>query len=109
MVALGPDCSADAETRLLNQTVLLTPCRGWATSDAGPEDWATFSTIGGVGPHTHLGAAQHYVCVAEGEVELSQLLLVTFGRMATNELRLRVRSRLVAVDVEEAARLAASS
>src|SRR4029453_4404127 len=36
--------------------------------------------------------------LAEGEVELSQLLLVTFGRMATNELRLRVRKRLVGVE-----------
>ena len=36
--------------------------------------------------------------VAEGAVELSQLLLVTFGRMATNELRLRVRERLVSVE-----------
>ena len=36
--------------------------------------------------------------VAEGAAELSQLLLVTFGRMATNELRLRVRERLVAVE-----------
>jgi exodeoxyribonuclease V beta subunit len=36
--------------------------------------------------------------VAEGVAELSQLLLVTFGRMATNELRLRVRERLVAVE-----------
>jgi exodeoxyribonuclease V beta subunit len=43
--------------------------------------------------------------LAEGEVELSQLLLVTFGRMATNELRLRVRSRLVSVEAALAAAL----
>ena len=36
--------------------------------------------------------------IAEGAADLSQLLLVTFGRMATNELRLRVRERLVAVE-----------
>ena len=36
--------------------------------------------------------------IAEGAVELNQLLLVTFGRMATNELRLRVRERLVSVE-----------
>jgi exodeoxyribonuclease V beta subunit len=36
--------------------------------------------------------------VAEGVAELSQLLLVTFGRMASNELRMRVRERLVAVE-----------
>jgi exodeoxyribonuclease V beta subunit len=36
--------------------------------------------------------------IAEGTAELNQLLLVTFGRMATNELRLRVRERLVAVE-----------
>ena len=36
--------------------------------------------------------------IAEGVAELNQLLLVTFGRMATNELRLRVRERLVSVE-----------
>ncbi len=36
--------------------------------------------------------------VAEGHAELSQLMLVTFGRMATNELRMRVRDRLVSVE-----------
>jgi exodeoxyribonuclease V beta subunit len=36
--------------------------------------------------------------LAEGRVQLSQLMLVTFGRMATNELRLRVRKRLVEVE-----------
>ena len=36
--------------------------------------------------------------IAEGGAELSQLLLVTFGRMATNELRLRVRERLVSIE-----------
>ena len=46
--------------------------------------------------------------LAEGEVELSQLLLVTFGRMATNELRLRVRARLVSVEAALAAALAGS-
>ena len=33
--------------------------------------------------------------VAEGRATLGQLLLVTFGRMATSELRARVRERLV--------------
>ncbi|HSU35730.1 MAG TPA: UvrD-helicase domain-containing protein [Propionibacteriaceae bacterium] len=37
--------------------------------------------------------------IAEGVVSLDQLMLVTFGRMATNELRLRVRERLVAVAI----------
>ena len=36
--------------------------------------------------------------IAEGAAELNQLLLVTFGRMATNELRLRVREHLVAAE-----------
>ena len=44
--------------------------------------------------------------LAEGEAELSQLMLVTFGRMATNELRLRVRARLVEVEAALAAALA---
>ena len=34
--------------------------------------------------------------VAEGRATLDQLMLVTFGRMATNELRARVHERLVA-------------
>ncbi|HET9650319.1 MAG TPA: UvrD-helicase domain-containing protein [Microlunatus sp.] len=36
--------------------------------------------------------------VAEGHATLGQLLLVTFGRMATSELRARVRERLVSVE-----------
>jgi exodeoxyribonuclease V beta subunit len=36
--------------------------------------------------------------IAEGRADLSQLLLVTFGRMATNELRLRVRERLASIE-----------
>lgn len=47
---------------------------------------------------TYTIAALTARAIAEGAAELSQLLLVTFGRMATNELRLRVRERLVAVE-----------
>ena len=36
--------------------------------------------------------------VAEGVVRLPELLLVTFGRLATSELRERVRDRLVEVE-----------
>jgi exodeoxyribonuclease V beta subunit len=43
--------------------------------------------------------------VAEGVAELGQLMLVTFGRMATNELRLRVRERLVSLEARLAAML----
>ena len=46
--------------------------------------------------------------LAEGQVELSELMLVSFGRMATNELRLRVRKRLVGVEAALAAALAGS-
>nr|WP_239579084.1 UvrD-helicase domain-containing protein [Microlunatus panaciterrae] len=38
--------------------------------------------------------------IAEGRVRLDQLMLITFGRMATNELRMRVRERLVRVDTD---------
>jgi exodeoxyribonuclease V beta subunit len=38
--------------------------------------------------------------IAEGAAELNQLMLVTFGRMATNELRLRVRERLVGLEAK---------
>jgi exodeoxyribonuclease V beta subunit len=47
---------------------------------------------------TYTIAALTARAVAEGAAELNQLLLVTFGRMATNELRLRVREHLVAVE-----------
>ena len=53
--------------------------------------------------HTIAALAARYI--AEGRVELSQLMLVTFGRMATNELRLRVRERLVSVESRLAAAL----
>ena len=43
--------------------------------------------------------------IAEGVVELGQLMLVTFGRMATNELRLRVRERLVSLETRLSAAL----
>ncbi len=36
--------------------------------------------------------------IAEGHATLDQLLLVTFGRMATSELRARVRERLVSTE-----------
>ena len=38
--------------------------------------------------------------VAEGRVELPQLMIVTFGRMATDELRVRVRERLVLLEAQ---------
>ena len=44
--------------------------------------------------------------IAEGVAELGDLMLVTFGRMASNELRLRVRERLVAVEAQLTAALA---
>ena len=47
---------------------------------------------------TYTIAALTARAIAEGVAELNQLLLVTFGRMATNELRLRVRERLVSVE-----------
>ena len=43
--------------------------------------------------------------IAEGATELNELMIVTFGRMATNELRLRVRERLVRLEVTLAAAL----
>lgn len=41
--------------------------------------------------------------VAEGLAELPQLMIVTFGRMATDELRVRVRERLVRLETQLAA------
>ncbi|KAK4243504.1 hypothetical protein C7999DRAFT_44706 [Corynascus novoguineensis] len=67
VVEAGPGSSRGAE--LVGRLVVLVPFRGWAADPAGPEDWAKFSTIGGVGPDTHLGGAQSYVVVDEAEVE----------------------------------------
>lgn len=51
----------------------------------------------GTGKTTTLASlAARYV--AEGAARLPELMLVTFGRMATSELRDRVRARLVAVE-----------
>ena len=36
--------------------------------------------------------------LAEGHAELGELMIVTFGRMATDELRVRVRERLVSLE-----------
>src|SRR3954464_2766832 len=47
---------------------------------------------------TYTIAALTARAIADGTAELNQLLLVTFGRMATNELRLRVREHLVAAE-----------
>jgi len=47
---------------------------------------------------TYTIAALTTRAIADGAAELNQLLLVTFGRMATNELRLRVREQLVAAE-----------
>jgi exodeoxyribonuclease V beta subunit len=47
---------------------------------------------------TYTIAALTARAIAEGAAELHQILLVTFGRMATNELRLRVREHLVAIE-----------
>ncbi|MCL2092081.1 MAG: UvrD-helicase domain-containing protein [Micrococcales bacterium] len=46
--------------------------------------------------HTIASLTLHYL--AEGVVRLPQMLLVTFGRSATSELRDRVRARLVAAE-----------
>ncbi|KAL2155653.1 hypothetical protein VTH82DRAFT_395 [Thermothelomyces myriococcoides] len=64
VVEAGPSGS-----ELVGRLVVLVPFRGWANDPAGPEDWSRFTTIGGVGPDTHLGGAQTYVVVDEAEVE----------------------------------------
>ncbi|KAJ5233151.1 hypothetical protein N7468_006107 [Penicillium chermesinum] len=61
----GPGC----QTGLLNKRVIMTVCRGWKTSQEGPEDWENFDTVGGTEPHYHLGMAQDYLLVHEDEVE----------------------------------------
>lgn len=62
---------AGCTSNLIGQSVILTPSRGWKSSLDGPEEWSTFSTIGGVGPDHTLGTAQTYVAVNEDEVEIA--------------------------------------
>jgi exodeoxyribonuclease V beta subunit len=62
-----------------------------------PDGTTVLEASAGTGK-TYTIAALAARLIAEGAAELSQLLLVTFGRMAINELRLRVRERLVALE-----------
>jgi exodeoxyribonuclease V beta subunit len=62
-----------------------------------PEGTTVLEASAGTGK-TYAIAALTARVIAEGAAELGQMLLVTFGRMATNELRLRVRERLVAIE-----------
>src|SRR3546814_20503124 len=55
--------------------------------------------------YTLAGLVTRYV--AEGEARLDEMLLITFGRAASQELRERVREQLVLAERELAARLAA--
>ncbi|SPO05922.1 related to alcohol dehydrogenase [Cephalotrichum gorgonifer] len=65
VVEVGDSC---ADPSLLNQPVVLTPCRGWDSDPAGPEDPRGVIVLGN-SRFTPLGMAQEYVVVAEGEVE----------------------------------------
>ncbi|KAI2618877.1 oxidoreductase [Hypoxylon sp. NC1633] len=64
VIEAGPD----TPPTLQGQRVLLTPCRGWASSPDGPEDPTKFSVIGGT-IHYPTGAAQDYALVPAAEVE----------------------------------------
>ncbi len=64
-----------------------------------PEGTVVLEASAGTGKTFTIAAlATRYV--AEGHVELGRLMLVTFGRAATQELRERVRERLVATERE---------
>lgn len=62
-----------------------------------PEGTVVLEASAGTGKTTTIASlAARYV--AEGVVRLPELMLVTFGRLATSELRERVRERLVVVE-----------
>ncbi len=62
-----------------------------------PQGTTVLEASAGTGKtYTIAALAARYV--AEGTAELGQLMLVTFGRMATNELRSQVHKRLVALE-----------
>ncbi|KAK4108470.1 NAD(P)-binding protein [Canariomyces notabilis] len=67
VTALGPDPSPLAQS-LLNKPVLLTPCRGWESDPAGPEDLGKRFSICGAAVGTEVGTAQEWVVVDEDEV-----------------------------------------
>jgi NADPH:quinone reductase-like Zn-dependent oxidoreductase len=64
VIALGPGASPS----LLNKSVILTPCRGWASDPDGPENILEFSVIGGARAYP-FGTAQDFIAVHESEVE----------------------------------------
>jgi len=66
VVEVGKDANKD----LLNKAVLITPCRGWASSPDGPEDIRKFSVIGATKTYPD-GTAQDYLALPEAEVELA--------------------------------------
>ena len=73
-----------------------------------PEGTTVLEASAGTGKtHTIAGLAARYL--AEGRARMDQMMLVTFGRAATAELRERVRERLTAVTAALADPLAASS
>ncbi|KAI1486899.1 hypothetical protein F5X96DRAFT_652741 [Biscogniauxia mediterranea] len=65
VVSLGPGVSSSP--LLVGQRVLLTPCRGWASSPLGPEDPGRFAAVGGAGAYA--GTAQDYAVVPAAELE----------------------------------------
>ena len=69
-----------------------------------PEGTTVLEASAGTGK-TYTIAALVARYVAEGLAELPQLMVVTFGRMATDELRVRVRERLVELETQLAAAL----
>ena len=73
-----------------------------------PEGTTVLEASAGTGKtHTIAGLAARYL--AEGRARMDQMMLVTFGRAATAELRERVRARLTAVTVALADPVAARS
>ena len=80
-------------------TVAPGPARPTAFDVCGPLPTGTtvLEASAGTGKtYTIAALAARYV--AEGQVELDELMIVTFGRMATDELRVRVRERLVSLE-----------
>src|SRR6476469_9618793 len=75
----------------------MTPITPFCVAGPLPTGTTVLEASAGTGKTWTIAAlAARYV--AEGEGTLDQLLLVTFGRMATSELRARVRERLVATE-----------
>ncbi len=67
--AVGPACKR-SEVAQVGAGVVMTPCRNWIQDPDGPEDYNSFSALGGAAA-VDAGTATEYLNVPEDELELA--------------------------------------